>query len=126
MAELAVLLPVLIILVVGIIDWGFILFTHQHMIQAAREGVRIRAAEGPEYESSTAQETTEAYLERSFGSEFAAEFTVTTSESDDDHAWVEVRLPIEDASFLGAWPGDAVARVEMEYITCPPWCKGEE
>ena len=43
--EFALVAPVLIILMLGIIQFGMILYTHNNMVQAAREASRILAKE---------------------------------------------------------------------------------
>jgi len=118
--ELAVLLPVLTLLIIGVLDWGFVLFRYQHMLQAAREGVRVRAAEGPAFPTSTAKAATEAYLLRVYP-ELAGSFNVTTSGPGSTKAFMQVQIPYSKASITGsslAVPGgDLTVRVEIDYLT---------
>ncbi|MCA9248856.1 MAG: pilus assembly protein [Planctomycetales bacterium] len=114
------MLPILAALVLGIIDWGYLFFTRQHMIQAAREGVRIRAAEGPTTSTSTTIAATENYLSR-VNPRLANDFIVTMGGGTSGNAWVQVAVPKSAASitagFLTFSNDNLVARVEMEYIT---------
>jgi Flp pilus assembly protein TadG len=121
--ELAIVLPILSMLIVGIIDWGFILFIDQQMIQAAREGVRIRAAEGENYDDSRAQQATEEYLAAVYPS-LAGDFTVTASGNSGGKAWVQVVIPLADASLTSGLlvlpGGDLSIRIEMDYLGATP------
>jgi len=54
--ELALLLPILLVLVFGIIDFGRLLFTQITLTDAAREGVRVLALEGAPGSSYTTDE----------------------------------------------------------------------
>ena len=120
--QFAILLPVLTLLLVGVIDWGLILFMDQHLIQATTLGTRIRAAEGPNYSSSRAEGATRAYLVKIYPS-LASDFTVTSS-GGGNRAWVQVEIPLADASLthgvLVLPGGNLSTRIEMEYLTATP------
>ena len=122
--ELAIILPLVVTLLLGIIDAGFILYTYQDMVQAAREGVRLRAIEALHVAeaNSIAKAGAEGYFE-SRHPELSSSLNVSISGSGDSSAWVSVRLPLADASYSGIYPGNITARVEMDYVNCPPWCK---
>ena len=121
--ELAIILPILTMLVVGILDWGLILFIDQHKIQASREGLRIRAAEGRNYQNSTAKAATEAYLAAIYPS-LAGDFDVTVSGNGAGRAWVQIEIPFADASLtqgmLVTPGGNLTARVESDYLSALP------
>lgn len=121
--EFALILPVLLLCIIGILDYGLILFTQEHMVQAAREAVRLRAAEGPDPDTPRAQQFAENYLAAVEPSNAEA-FTVTVSGTSDANAWVQVTIPLVDASLTGGLfivgTGNLIARVEMEYTTHDP------
>lgn len=118
--QFAITLPILTLLLVGVLDWGLILFMDQHMVQAAREGARVRAAEGPSYNNSRAATVTQAYLTNVYPS-LASKFTVTASPNGGNSAWVQVDIPLADASLthgLLVLPGgNLTMRVELDYLT---------
>lgn len=117
--EFAFLLPIFVITILGIFDWGLIMFTRQHMTQAAREAVRVRAAEQPNANPSLANTIAENYLAERHPT-LADSFTVTVSDADDNHAWVRIEAPHADLCFTGGVTGSAVVQFEMEYVTAVP------
>lgn len=58
--EFGLVLPIFLILLLGIIDYGFLYFVHLAMTNAAREGVRVGATQCNA--STAAQTTTNNYL----------------------------------------------------------------
>jgi Flp pilus assembly protein TadG len=69
--EFALLLPLMMTLVMGAIDWGWFFFVHQRVVNAAREGARAGTlVPPPPPEDQTdaavaeAQDAAEDYLER--------------------------------------------------------------
>lgn len=101
--ELAVTLPVLVLLFVGMTEFGSIFFTRHSMILAAREGARQMAVEGSTEDD--AKTVVESHLARSG----ITNVTVTTENAykgngDDAEARqvnVQVEIPVSDASILG-------------------------
>jgi Flp pilus assembly protein TadG len=61
--EFAIILPVLVMMLMGIIDWGFFFFFSESIVNAAREGARAGAVQEDSGDTeSTAQSVAEAYL----------------------------------------------------------------
>ena len=61
--EFALILPVLMTLLLGIIDWGYFFFLSETVVNAAREGARIGVVQSdPGLRNSVADSTAEAYL----------------------------------------------------------------
>ncbi|HEY0715311.1 MAG TPA: TadE family protein [Polyangia bacterium] len=64
--EFALLLPILLGVTLGAIDWGYFFFVKQRVVNAAREGARAGAVIDPDdgwaEAQTTAQEAAEAYL----------------------------------------------------------------
>jgi Flp pilus assembly protein TadG len=68
--EMALVLPILLVLVMGAIDWGWYFFVHQRVVNAAREGARAGTVLPPPPQTSIGEAEGEAadaaldYLER--------------------------------------------------------------
>jgi Flp pilus assembly protein TadG len=45
--EFALILPILLLILMGTIEWGWFFFTHQRVVNAAREGARVGTLEPP-------------------------------------------------------------------------------
>lgn len=112
-------LPILTVTILGVLDLGMILFKRQHMIQAAREGVRLRAVEGPNSVGPLAQAVTANYLAAKYP-ELDGKFTITASPQDATTAWVRVQLNHSDGGVVGFISGQNDVRVEMNYLTAAP------
>lgn len=104
--ELAFALPILITLLFGIIQFGFIFFVWNDMMNAAREGAR-RLAVDDSITEAQAQTIVEAWLV-----DWPANFTVTacTTTADsatpatctgDDEVFVTVTAPMSEVAVIG-------------------------
>jgi Flp pilus assembly protein TadG len=65
--EFALLLPILLLLTLGAIDWGYFFYVKQRIVNAAREGARAGTLVDPSSKIdplATAKTAAEAYLER--------------------------------------------------------------
>ena len=61
--EFAIILPVLVLMLMGIIDWGFFFFFSESVVNAAREGARAGVVEPDSGDTTTTAETVaQAYL----------------------------------------------------------------
>ena len=58
--EFALVLPILLLFVMGTIEWGWFFFTHQRVVNAAREGARAGTLVPPPPNGTTAQMQSEA------------------------------------------------------------------
>lgn len=75
--EFGLVLPLLLIILLGIIDWGHVHFTRMTMTNAAREGARVGVTEqDPAHAEQAAQQRAENYLHNSGvgGADVEAEF----------------------------------------------------
>lgn len=61
--EFALILPILMTLLMGILDWGYYFYLNETVINAAREGARVGVIQSTEaLAESTAEATATAYL----------------------------------------------------------------
>ena len=95
--EFAIIVPLLVIFLFGIIQFGFIFFLQNDMLNAAREAARqMSVQEATEAEAET---TADNYLD-SWPVNFTinAEDTTTTG---DDFVRVTITAPMDEAAMLG-------------------------
>ena len=85
--ELSICLPLLLLLALGIIEWGSVMFVRNNALHAAREGCRAYAVR--DVGADGAKAITENRL-----TDMNFDFTVTTSpeNSTDTERWVEVSV----------------------------------
>lgn len=101
--ELAVVSPLLVLILLGILEFGFVFFTRQTMVHAAREGIRHIAVEGASEVEGV--QVTQDYLD-AFGISGA---TITAQNAykgngntaADRQVTMQVELPAENASLIG-------------------------
>jgi Flp pilus assembly protein TadG len=117
--EMAIILPILVLIMASSLDFGLILFKRQHMILAAREGVRVRAVEGPTSAGSLALAATQSYLTDIYPA-LSGDFTVTVSPQGAATSWVRVRLPHSAGGAIGFLSGENNVVVEMHPLTANP------
>ncbi|MFP6692033.1 MAG: TadE/TadG family type IV pilus assembly protein [Pirellulales bacterium] len=101
--ELAVVSPLLVLILLGIVQFGCIFFTRQTMVHAAREGIRHIAVEGATEAEGT--QVTQDYLDV-FGINGAIITAQNAYKGNGNSAaarqvTLQVALPAENASILG-------------------------
>ncbi|WP_242395470.1 TadE/TadG family type IV pilus assembly protein [Anaeromyxobacter oryzisoli] len=111
--EFAIVLPVLLLVVLGAIDWGYYFFCREVVVNASREGARAGSVIPPGSDPRPdAQAAAENYLTR--GALDVARATVTASEGT---ASVIVVIQYRTGSITGflasVMPSSVVARAEM-------------
>jgi Flp pilus assembly protein TadG len=122
--EFALVLPILMLLVMGAIDWGYYFYVDQVVTNAAREGARAGTIWEADTEDSEAQSDAEStaldYLTRGGLDSGSATVTVslldeTVSGKDIDLVSVTVSYPTSSLTgFLATFiPGTAEATAEM-------------
>lgn len=108
--EFAIVLPIFLTLLFGIIQFGAILFLHNNMVNAAREAVRRMSVA----EMSPAE--AEAYAE-SYLAGWDLNFTVTANGPPTiTDVTVQITVPAAEAALVNfpiAWPGNLVAEATM-------------
>jgi Flp pilus assembly protein TadG len=108
--EFAIVLPIFLMILFGIIQFGSVLFLHNNMVNAARETVRRMAV--AELDAATAPTYAQNYL-----SDWSLTFTVTASEPPTTpDVSVQISVPAADAALVNfpiAWPGNLVAEASM-------------
>jgi len=109
--ELVVVLPFLLAVLFGIIEFGSVMYTRHNMIQAAREAARTLAIQ----DGSVAQATAVANDRLSMmpGVNFTVNITAPASEDDaDQDVTVEITAPLSEAALADPMKlmGDSVLR----------------
>jgi Flp pilus assembly protein TadG len=108
--EFAIVLPIFLMILFGIIQFGSVLFLHNNMVNAARETVRRMSV--AELDATTAPAYAQNYL-----SNWSLTFTVTASEPPaTSDVSVQISVPAADAALVNfpiAWPGNLVAEASM-------------
>lgn len=102
--ELAIVLPVLLMGIIGMITFSWLFLAKHTMLHAAREGARALAVQGATVEQAQAR-TTEVLGSLGFGQ---YEFT-TTAEKTGTEARVSVSIPSSSLSIAGdiyGWLGE--------------------
>lgn len=98
--EFAVVLPLLLILLFGIIEFGWVFMVRQTLTNAAREGVRVAVLQ-------TATETDVMNRVRSvmepIGYVEDVDWFATSSAMDDEVQWVTVTMPIDKVALTGGF-----------------------
>lgn len=112
--EFALVLPLLVLLVMGIIDWGYYFYSEQIVVNAAREGARAGSLDAPSdaMAQADAASAANAYLVR--GGLDAGKSTVNVTLAADS---VRVRVQYATGSLTGlsdlVLPAAASADAEM-------------
>lgn len=120
--EFALVFPLLLVLVLGAIDWGWYFFVDQLVTNAAREGARAGTLLPPPPSSTpgqaedAAEKAGLAYLKRVTLDETGVAATVTTVDGTDAIS-VTITYPVGSLTgFLSAvMPDDAVATAVMRW-----------
>ena len=111
--EFAIVLPIFLVILFGIIQFGSVLYLHNNMMNAARETVRRMSV--AELNAATAPTYAQTYL-----AGWSLTFNVTATEpapgvSNGDVS-VQISLPAADATLVNfplTWPGTLVAQATM-------------
>lgn len=111
--EFAVVLPIFLVMLFAIIQFGAALFLHNNMVNAARETVRRMSV--AELNAATAPVYAQNYL-----SDWSVPFTITATEPapgvPNGDVSVQISVPASDATLVNfpiAWPGNLVAQATM-------------
>lgn len=116
-AEFAIILPVFLALLFGIIQFGSVLFLHNNMVNAAREAAR-RMAVDESFDSTQGEAYAQNYL-AGWSMTFTVNATAPTPPATGDIA-VQISVPAADATLVNfplTWPGTLVAQATMR----PEW-----
>ena len=111
--EFAIVLPIFLMILFGIIQFGAVLFLHTNMVSAAREAARRMAV--AEMTKPQAEVYAQTYL-----ADWSLIFTVVATEPPvgvpNGDVSVQITVPAADAALLNfpiAWPGTLTALVTM-------------
>jgi Flp pilus assembly protein TadG len=113
MVEMALMLPVFLVLTFAIIELGWLMYVRQSMNFAAREAVRTMAVRG--YTDVEA----EAYAKNYLSTLANYSYSFTTSNPDNGSTvTMEIRVPVQDVSLLGGRlvPGSTIMRGSAELV----------
>jgi Flp pilus assembly protein TadG len=109
--EFAIVLPIFLLLLFGIIQFGSVLFLHNNMVNAARETARRMSV--AELDAAGAEAYAANYL-----AGWNLTFTVTAADpgTGSTDVSVQISVPAADAALINfpiAWPGNLVAEATM-------------
>lgn len=98
--EFAVVLPLLLVLLFGIIEFGWVFMVRQTLTNAAREGCRAAVLK-----SATADTiiTRVRDVMEPTGYAEGTDWTFETSAIDDEVQWVRVSIPVDKVSLTGGF-----------------------
>ena len=110
--EFAIVLPIFLMILFGIIQFGSVLFLHNNMVNAAREAARRMSVD-----ASFSQTEAETYA-RSYLAGWSLTFNVTATPATvpNGDVSVQITVPAADATLVNfplAWPGNLVAQATM-------------
>lgn len=108
--EFALVLPIFLLLLFGIIQFGSVLFLHNNMVNAAREAVRrmsVAEMTGPE---------AEVYVQN-YLADWNLTFSPTATEPPaTTDVTMQITVPASEAALINfpiTWPGNLVAQASM-------------
>lgn len=110
--EFALVLPIFLMLLFGIIQFGSVLFLHNNMVNAAREAVR-RMSVDSSFTAAQAEAYAQNYLS-DWNLNFSFPSTVAQPGAPD--VSMQITVPTAEAALVNfpiAWPGNLVAEVSM-------------
>jgi Flp pilus assembly protein TadG len=116
--EFAIVLPIFLMLLFGIIQFGAVLFLHNNMVNAAREAAR-RMSVDESFDSGQAQTYAQNYL-ADWNLAFSVTASAPASGSTSGDILVQISVPAADAALVNfpiIWPGNLVAEATMR----PEW-----
>ncbi len=99
--EMAVVLPILLTILFGIIEFGWTFMVYQSITNAAREGCRVAVLEGSTDEDINAR--VDEYMELIGLTDYTVD--IEHSSEDDPTETVIVRVPYSEVSLLGGYFG---------------------
>lgn len=99
--EMAVVAPLLLTLVFGIIEYGWVFTVRQALANAAREGARVAVLEGST--TSDIQTRASAYLQPYGLTGYT--FTITRATTTNSTETVQITIPYSRVTLLGAFFG---------------------
>lgn len=98
--EFAVVLPLLLMLLFGIIDFGWIFMVRQTLTNAAREGCRVAVLKTATADQVRAR--VQSVMEPT-GYVEGTDWTFTMSPIDDEVQWVRVSIPVDKCTLTGGF-----------------------
>jgi Flp pilus assembly protein TadG len=110
--EFAILLPIFLAILFGIIQFGSVLFLHNNMVNAAREAAR-RMSVDESFDATQAEAYAQNYLA---GWNLTFSFPNTVAQPTAADVSIEITVPAADAALVNfpiAWPGNLVAQASM-------------
>jgi Flp pilus assembly protein TadG len=111
--EFAIMLPVFLAILFGIIQFGSVLFLHNNMVNAAREAARRMSV--AELDKPAAEAYVQNYL-AGWNLPFQVNATVPAPGVINGDVIMQVTVPAADAALINfpiAWPGNLVAQATM-------------
>lgn len=98
--EFAVVLPLLLLLLFGIIEFGWLFMVRQTLVNAAREGCRVAVLK-----TSTNADVAARIEEvmQPFGPSGVGSWSYTASNISDAVQWIRVTMPFEAVALTGAY-----------------------
>jgi Flp pilus assembly protein TadG len=100
--EMAIVTPLLMTMLLGIIEFGYIFTVRQTLVTAAREGARLAALPGSS--TQAVQDLVENYLSDTMGLT-AKEILIERSTPEDPTESVTVKVAYADVSLVGGYFG---------------------
>jgi len=97
--ELAVVLPLLLTIVFGIIEFGWVFMVRETLVNASREGCRVAVLQGSTQQDVTDQ--VDASMAGAGLSSYSVE--ITSSTPGNPNETVQVLIPYADVSLLGGY-----------------------
>lgn len=120
--EFALLLPLLLSIIIGIIEWGWVFFLDLTLTNAVREGARVGVTreydsgdpENDENAINAAKSTVGTYLSKAWGGLEAESISATFENSDND---LRVTAMIQVTSLFNFLPSDYFYVVFPQHLT---------
>ncbi|MEO3429573.1 TadE family protein [Pelagibius sp. CAU 1746] len=110
--EFAILLPIFLAILFGIIQFGSVMFLHNNMVNAAREAAR-RMSVDESFDEAQAEAYAQNYLA---GWNLTFSFPNTVAQPGSPDVSIEITVPAADAALINfpiTWPGNLVAQASM-------------
>jgi Flp pilus assembly protein TadG len=103
-AEMALIIPLLSMMIFGVMQYGFMIYTSNSMTTTARNGARLIAF-------GQNRAAAEAHVRQNLPGWVASEATISTVENDNGVARITVSVPGSSAAIIGLLPMPAQIRV---------------